>query len=336
MNPVLAGGRPLRAAIVGAGLMGKWHAHAVARCGHLVVAIIDSSVERATTVAQRHAGARAYASLRDVHDAIDVVHVCAPPASHVALVTEALARGAHVIAEKPLAPSAADTSELLTLAESAGRLLVPVHQFLFQRGVLEAAAWLPSIGHLLHFDAVACTAGAAGRSAEDRDRVALEVLPHALSLMIRLVSPDVAGAQWHVRRARAGELRIDGVLAHTAVSALVSTGGRPTTNVLRLIGENGTVHVDLFHGFAVRARGSPTRRGKVAQPFLTGASLIAGAASNLARRAAAREPAYPGLRELVRRFYDAVEQGTPAPISPAETLAVATALDRIAGAIATS
>ena len=316
--------------------MGKWHAHAVARCGHLVVAIIDSSVERATAVARSHAGARAYTSLRDVGDAIDVVHVCTPPASHHALVTEALARGAHVIAEKPLATSAADTSELLTRAQSAGRLLVPVHQFLFQRGVRAAAAWLPSMGQLLHFDAVACTAGAAGRSAEDRDRVALEVLPHALSLMIRLVSPDVAGAQWHVRRARAGELRIDGVLVDTAVSALVSTGGRPTTNVLRLIGENGTVHMDLFHGFAVRARGSATRRGKVAQPFLSGASLIAGAASNLVRRAVTREPAYPGLRELVRRFYDAVEQGTPAPIAPDETLAVATAIDQIAGAITRS
>ena len=332
MTPGVAGGRPLRAAIVGAGLMGKWHAHAVARCGHRVVAIVDSSVERASTLARGHDGARAHTSLRDVQDAIDVVHVCAPPSSHHALVTEALASGAHVIAEKPLAMSAADTNELLTRAERAGRLLVPVHQFLFQRGVLEAAAWLPSIGPLLHFDAVACTAGAAGRSADERDRVAVEVLPHALSLMIRLVSPEMARVEWHVRRARAGELRIDGVLLDTAVSALVSTGGRPTTNVLRLIGENGTVHVDLFHGFAVRARGKATRRSKVTQPFLSGASLFAGAASNLVRRAVTREPAYPGLRELVRRFYDAVEHGTSAPIAPDETLAVATAIDRIAGA----
>ena len=320
----------MRAAIVGAGLMGKWHAHAVARCGHMVVAIVDSNADRARAIAREHAGADAYSALGDVRVPVDVVHVCTPTGTHRALVEDALSRGWHVIVEKPLASSTNETRELLQRAEACERLLVPVHQFLFQRGVLEAAALLPRIGPLLHFDATVCTAGAADRRPDEQDRVALEVLPHALALMMRLVSSDVAVPRWHIRHTRAGEVRLDGVMADVNVSALVSTAGRPTTNSLRLIAAHGTVHVDLFHGFAVSTKGRTTRVGKIAQPFVSGTALLARATSNLARRTVSREPAYPGLRELVRRTYDAAANDGPPPISPAETLAVAMALDHIA------
>jgi len=53
------------------------------------------------------------------------------------------------------------------------------------------------------------------------------------------------------------------------------------------------------------------------------------AAINLAARSARHEPAYPGLRELVRRLYTAIRGQTAGPISPAETLAVAEARDRL-------
>jgi predicted dehydrogenase len=324
----------LGAAIVGAGLMGRWHARAVADAGHRVVAVVDSSTTAAAVVASRHPGANVYARLEDVSAPIDVVHVCTPLATHDELVEGALLRGCHVVAEKPVATGYAATARLLELAESRGRMLVPVHQFLYQRGVLEAGQILSSIGALLHFDAVACTAGAAGRSSSERDRVALEVLPHPLSLAVRFLSPALSGTEWHVRHSRAGELRADGVLDGVHVSMLVSTNGRPTTNTLRLIAEHGTIHLDLFHGFAVVHRGPATRLGKIVQPFRANALTLAAATTNLTRRFAAREPAYPGLRELVRRSYRAAIRGEPSPISAAETLAVAAAGEHIAESIA--
>jgi predicted dehydrogenase len=321
---------PLRAAIVGAGLMGRWHAHAVARLGHVVGVIVDPDSSRATALAQRHRGAEWHASLSDAVTPVDVVHVCTPLASHRGLIEEALARGCHVIAEKPLAPSAGETEQLLCLAADGGRMLVPVHQALFQRGVLRATELLPSIGPLLHFESSACTAGADGRSPAGRDDVALEILPHPLSLVCRMISPDMGEAQWHVRRAHAGEVRADGIVAGTTVSLLVSTRGRPTTNTVCVIGEHGTVQLDLFHGFAVHLRGRATRASKIAQPFLAGAGVLAAATLNLGRRVAQREPAYPGLTELIRRTYAAAAGSGAAPVSPAETLSVATARDQIA------
>ena len=323
-----AGRRPLRAAIVGAGLMGRWHAHAVAHAGHTVSAIIDPDAARASLLARAYHSAQTAATLEG-SDPVDVVHICTPLATHGALAREALDRGSHVIAEKPLVASALETTELLDHAAAAGRLLVPVHQFLFQPGVLRAQQQLHDIGLLLHADFVACTAGAASRDDAEQNRVAVEVLPHPLSLLARLVSPHIADVDWQVRHTRPGELRADGVLAGVSVSALISTGSRPTTNQLRLLGQRGTIAIDLFHGFAVTTHGRATRAGKIAQPFVSGAALLGAASANLVRRAAMREPAYPGLRELVRCFYDAAATGGVAPISATETLAVATTFERI-------
>jgi hypothetical protein len=72
-----------------------------------------------------------------------------------------------------------------------------------------------------------------------------------------------------------------------------------------------------------------SRRAKVAQPFVAAGTTLGGAAANLVRRALRAEYAYPGLRELVLQFYQAVRQERPAPISPASTTDVACARDRI-------
>ncbi len=328
MKPASAPRRPLRATIVGAGLMGRWHAHAVARAGHTVVAVVDRDPERAAALARTHAGARWFATLGNSNDA-DVVHVCTPLSSHVALALESIDRGAHVIVEKPLANTPEDTARILDRAAAAGVLTVPVHQFPFQQGVIDALHSLATIGSVLHVDFTSCTAGAAGRSDDEQDRVALEVLPHPLSLLARLVSPDIAGVDWTAAHMRPGELRASGVLSGTTISVVISTGGRPTANQMRIIGEQGTIAIDLYHGFSVTTHGRATRAGKVTQPFVNATAQLAAATGNLLKRAAAREPAYPGLRELIRQFYDAAASGGTAPISSRDTLAVATGVAAI-------
>jgi predicted dehydrogenase len=308
--------------------MGRWHAAAVARAGHAVAAIIDSDESRAAALAVRYPGSAAGTALAAVRDA-DVVHVCTPLGTHMPLAREALAMGAHVIVEKPLAETVKETRELLALAAANARLIIPVHQFLFQRGVQQAIGTMPALGRVLHIDFTACTAGAFGLSESEHARVAREILPHPLSLLARLVSPTLAGADWQVRYAGCGELRVHGELAGATLSILISTGGRPTTNILRLIGTRGTIQLDLFHGFAMVARGRATRAGKVLQPFLTSGGTFYAATRNLVWRAAAREPAYPGLRRLIAAFYAAAQSGTAAPISPDELLAVAIAAEHI-------
>jgi predicted dehydrogenase len=322
----------MRGIVVGAGLMGGWHAQAVRRTGRTVAAIVDDDLSRAQAVARRY-GARAARTLaevfRDGTQAGTVVHICTPPASHHALAAIALEAGCHAIVEKPLAGSADEVATLLAHAHRVQRLLVPVHQYLFQAGVRDATRALPSLGAPLHVDTVVCTAGAEGRSDADRDRLVIEVLPHGLSLVARLVHPAVDEVDWLALRPRAGELRVAGTVAGATVGIVVSTHGRPTRSGMTIVCERGTVALDFYHGYATVVRGRATRGFKIAHPFVAAAQVLWSATVNLGGRALRAETAYPGLRELVRRTYDAAERGGAAPVAKEEVLAVARALDAV-------
>jgi hypothetical protein len=54
---------------------------------------------------------------------------------------------------------------------------------------------------------------------------------------------------------------------------------------------------------------------------------LGAATSNLGRRVANSEPAYPGLRALIAEFYEAVRSGGSPPITPDETLSIARVRD---------
>ncbi|MCI0547947.1 MAG: Gfo/Idh/MocA family oxidoreductase [Candidatus Rokubacteria bacterium] len=77
---------------------------------------------------------------------LDFVDVCAPPATHAALVGDALARGLHVLCEKPLVTVADDLEAVVALARDRRRVLHTVHNWRHApivrraRGLLEAGA----------------------------------------------------------------------------------------------------------------------------------------------------------------------------------------------------
>jgi predicted dehydrogenase len=81
----------LHAAIVGAGLMGRMHARAVAAAGGIVVTVADIDVERARAL---NDAALAFASAAELLDSTspDVPHVCTPVESHADTVAAALRR----------------------------------------------------------------------------------------------------------------------------------------------------------------------------------------------------------------------------------------------------
>ena len=322
-----------RSAIVGAGVMGRWHADTVSRLGACVSGVIDPDASRAEDIARRYAGCRVFDDIDAAIDAVDVFHICTPTVSHVDLATRAIAAGRHVLVEKPLAETAAETVRLFDLALTRRVLLCPVHQFVFQRGVQRALALVPEIGPLRDVQMTFCSAGAQGEPDAVQDAIALEILPHPLSVLVRLLPTDLSGIEWSVIRPDAGELRLWTVVGHVPVSIRVSMHARPTTSNVIVSGERGTVLADLFHGFSVRQPGRVSRRRKIVQPFQYALTLFGTATVNLARRAARREPAYPGLRELIRRMYAATAGTQPAPISRAEAVAVAVASDSIAAAL---
>ena len=118
----------------------------------------------------------------------------------------------------------------------------------------------------------------------------------------------------------------------TSVTLLVSMASRPTENSLTIRCDGGTVCADLFHGFATIERGVASRLDKIARPFKSSAGVFTGATANLLRRGFRGESAYPGLRELVRRFHLAMQGRGESPIAAREAIDVARVRDTIATA----
>jgi predicted dehydrogenase len=313
--------------------MGKWHADAVRKVGGVVALVTDADPSRAQALAS-DVGAASTGSLAAALsiELVDVIHVCTPPSDHYATVRSALLAGLHVICEKPMAETAATTAELYAAARQRDVLLCPAHQYAFQDGMMRVLRRLPALGRLTTVSCVISTAGSDGGDDAAMDKLSIDVLPHPLSLVARIIPRSLANTRWNVTRARSGEMQVIGTHAGVSLSIQISTHGRPTINTLRLTGERGTANVDLFHGFAAFDDVDASRLGKIIHPFAASGRTLTAATGNLLRRASRREPAFPGLRELVRRFYAAVRAKDSSPVEVDESLDVAAARDTIIAA----
>ena len=320
-----------RAAIIGAGLMGRWHAHAVRRLGGRVTVIVDPNDAAREALGRRHPEARLAAELDPplVARHANAAHVCTPLSTHAAVVRGVVEAGLHALVEKPFAENAETTADLLALADARGVIVCPVHQFVFQDGVQRIVDWMPKLGRICRVDFSTCTAGATGEDRASLDELVAEILPHPLALVSSLLDAPLVAKRWHVVYPTPGELRTVTTIGDAVVTVAISAHGRPTENVLRVVGTAGSATADLFHGFAVRHTGVVSRRAKIAQPLIIAGLTLGGASLNLGRRAVLREPAYPGLRELVRRFYSATRGERLTPISPASIVDIACARDRV-------
>lgn len=306
--------------------MGRWHAYYARRAGAEVVAVVDPSIDAARELAVQSGGAATFADAASMLASAgpDVVHVCSPLPTHVEVARRAIEAGAHVLVEKPLAPTAAETRALLDEARARGVHACPVHQFAFQRGVLLALAALRELGEPLHASFAVLSAGAAGRETHAQDAVVADILPHPLSVLQALwPAASLEPRQWTARRPRAGELHVSGLCGSATASAWISMNARPTRCDLEVACSEGSIRLDFFHGYAHVRRGSATRAEKIGQPFRLAAGTFARAAANLAGRAWRRELAYPGLEALVRAFHAAARGNGPPPVSPAQAIAVA-------------
>ncbi|HET6566720.1 MAG TPA: Gfo/Idh/MocA family oxidoreductase [Rhodothermales bacterium] len=318
------GAGPLKAGIIGAGLMGHWHADAAVHAGASISAVCDVDADAAGRLAQRY-GAVVSTSLEELLTKArpDVLHICTPLETHVTLAEEALGAGVHLLVEKPLTCEVEQTAALLERALESGLLVCPVHQFVFQDGVRKMLSSLDHLGRLMHFEATFCSAGGLGRNGAFLDAVVADILPHPLSLMQAFLPEGCAVDEWHTVHPRPGEFQAVGVQHGVTVSIRISMNSRPTTTGLRLYGTRGTAHLNLFHGYGFFEPGHVSRARKVVHPFEQAFRSLTATTTNMARRVRRWEPAYPGLRTLVDRFYRAVRHEAPSPLDPEDVLAVA-------------
>ncbi|MYA92960.1 MAG: Gfo/Idh/MocA family oxidoreductase, partial [Chloroflexi bacterium] len=112
----------IRIGIIGAGLMGDWHAQRWRRLPVTIAGFYDVAAERAAELADQY-GATAFASLEGLAKAVDVVQICSPSIYHLEAAQIAAAHGKAIFCEKPLARHGRDAQEIIAIAEAAGSRL---------------------------------------------------------------------------------------------------------------------------------------------------------------------------------------------------------------------
>jgi predicted dehydrogenase len=196
--------------------------------------------------------------LRDLAP-LDFIDICTPTASHLELTLWGLEQGYHVVCEKPVALTRAESDRIAGAARTSGRIVMPCHQYRHNPVWMKVKEWLASgaIGrwHLAEF-AVHRTMADPGRVAEGtpwRGTSAAGrggvLLDHGTHLVYQLL--DIAGMPASVS-AWTGRLRHAGYEVEDTASVRFEYPGRLVTmfftwaarareNRIRFVGDAGAI-----------------------------------------------------------------------------------------------
>jgi predicted dehydrogenase len=116
----------LRAAVIGAGNMGRHHVRILSSMPDVdLVGVVDTDTERAAQHASP-AGAGVYETIGQLPE-VDLAVIATPTDSHVEAALELIGRGTHVMIEKPLAATPESAQRIVEAAAKAGVTLAVGH-----------------------------------------------------------------------------------------------------------------------------------------------------------------------------------------------------------------
>jgi UDP-N-acetylglucosamine 3-dehydrogenase len=305
-----ASGRPLRAGVVGLGMMGANHARvwdeAVEGVELVAVADPDPSAVRRVTASR---GARGFEDTDRMlaEEELDLVSVVAPTSLHLPATLAALRAGANVLVEKPIAATR-EEAEAMISAAAAGRMLTVGHIERFNPAIRELRRRLQAdeLGRIFQISATRL----GPFPARIRDvGVVVDLAPHDLDIMRFLVGADpvrlYAEAERRIHTEHedlfTGTIRFaNGVLGVLNINWLTPTKQR----VLTVTGERGMYVADYLSQDLVF----------FANPDTHLATVTVGERTR--RRVRNEEPLVVELREFAR----AVRDGGPPPVDPRDAL----------------
>ncbi len=149
---------PLRVAIVGCGRIGQgYHIPSLLKIRDAkVVAICDENEDLVKKTARRFNISRYYTDSSEMlaREEVNMVDICTPPQTHLALSIQAMQAGCHVLVEKPMALNLREVDEMASAAKQHNVKLCPVHNKLFEPVMMKARATVNEgrIGNLVGID----------------------------------------------------------------------------------------------------------------------------------------------------------------------------------------
>jgi UDP-N-acetylglucosamine 3-dehydrogenase len=317
--------RPLQAGVVGLGMMGRNHVRVYDEVLSDVelVAVADpdpQALRRSTT--GRAARGYADAATMFVEERLDLVSIVAPTALHLPMTLAALASGANVLVEKPIATSREEAEEMMAAAHNAGKLLTVGHIERFNPAIRELRRRLAEgeLGRI--FQVHATRLGPFPARIRDVG-VVVDLAPHDLDVMRYLLGCDPIRlyAETEQRIHTDHEDLFNGMLkfSNGAVGILDINWLTPTKRrTLSVTGERGMYvadYIDQDLVFYANPNASDTWENRGDDD--AGPPITSVAEGEMTRRAVRRQE--PLAVELAE-FADAVRNGGPPPVDPRDAM----------------
>ncbi|ACY13123.1 Gfo/Idh/MocA family protein [Haliangium ochraceum] len=349
----------LKVALVGCGQIADGHVSEIQKLGNAkVLGVCDLEPLMAEQLAERYDVPHHYADYHQMLEMVrpDVVHICTPPGSHLALTKAAVDAGAHVYVEKPLALDYDQSVELVQYVEKAGRKLTIGHNSEFDPPSLEMRKLLAQgvIGQPVHIESwfgynLGGPFGKVILGSPDHwvhrlpGKLFQNNINHMLNKITEFITderPEVKAMAWRrdtsqkfgdVRDELMDELRViirgEKVSAYGTFTAAV----KPVAHFSRVYGTESIAHLDFISRTVTVDRGAtlPSAIGRLAAGFSQAAAQARSALDNARRFAASDYHFFAGMNELIRRFYDSILSDAPLPIATRDMLRIAWIMDEI-------
>jgi 2-alkyl-3-oxoalkanoate reductase len=335
-----------RAGMVGAGNICEFHVAAVKALPDVeLVGITDLDRTRAQANAEKW-GTTAFDSLDQLIDAgANVIHVLTPPAAHAKVALAALARGCHVLVEKPIAEDEADALEIGRIAKSKGLTATVNHSLLYDPQIKRALDMVRAgaLGDVVSVDILRGSeyppyeGGPLPPWYRDAGYPFRDIGVHCLYLIQQLLGPiEDVDADWQ-------SLGGDPNLAFDEWRALVrckrglgqfqlTYNTKPMQSQLIIHGTKGVLRVDLFAMFHGKRGSTPLPKAaeRLLNAFTDSIQPLVDVPIGVYKFVRKQVQAYQGLRDLVRDFYHRLDTGAAPPVSVEDAATVVRWVEKVA------
>ncbi|WP_019181088.1 Gfo/Idh/MocA family protein [Microbacterium yannicii] len=326
----------VRLGLIGYGVGGRlFHSPYLAASERIeLVGIVARAPERIEAARADHPDVAIHASLTELIDAgVDAVVISTPPHTRRELVLEAVARGVHVLADKPFAPSAAAAQDLVDAAAEAGVVLNVFHNRRFDTDIVTARGVIASgeLGTITRLDLRCDQDDVATLEAGPEGGLLRDLGSHVVDQALSLLGPAIlVSAQMDWRELPEGITDTGYVItvehesgAHSHISS--SKINRLVSRELRLHGERGSYVSDYsdvqFEAVLSGARPAADRAAWGYESEDRWGTLATDAGI---RRVPSLQGDYTALYE---GFADAIENGGEGPVPARQGVAVLAVLD---------
>lgn len=331
----------LKSAVIGTGVISKQHLSFLQACDRSnLVGVCDLSPAAVDYAVETFQAAAAYTDYTQMlaREKPDVVHILTPPQTHLSIAADCLRAGAHVICEKPVAPTYPEFKDLWQISRECDRFLIEDHNYRFNAPVRAIQALIDdgTLGEVQEVEIrMALDLRSGGRYADENLPNAIHKMPAGvihdfithLSYLLLSLMPETTAQNGFDRVSAAWSNHGGGDLfKYDDLDALVIAGqahGRirfssytaPDCFAITVRGSRGYAETDLFQPYlrCVVPRSVGKQLSPLVNHFVGGWELMSASVRNFRSKIMQRN-AYDGLHYLLDKTYDALSVDQAPPI----------------------